>query len=146
MRISLQLRSKNLLLQELLGCIIQHHQGAGRLSRIVFIYKQRIATNMTLTRQNLVLPVAIFSLVGIVSVKPLQAQSITAAPDGTGTIVTPNGNRLDIQGGMLSENGTNLFHSFQRFGLNTNEIANFLSNPQIVNILGRVVGGDRKSG
>lgn len=70
------------------------------------------------------------------------SQPITPAADGTGTIVTPNGDRLDIQGGSLSQDGTNLFHSFQQFGLETGQIANFLSNPEIQNILGRVVGGE----
>lgn len=71
-----------------------------------------------------------------------QAQSITSANDGTGTSINLNGNRYDIRGGTLSSDGTNLFHSFDRFGLNTGEIANFLSNPQIQNILGRVSGGN----
>ncbi len=70
------------------------------------------------------------------------AQSITAAPDGTNTIVTPDGNRFNISGGSLSGDGTNLFQSFEQFGLSQGEIANFLSNPQIQNILGRVVGGN----
>ena len=65
-----------------------------------------------------------------------QAQSITSAADGTGTIVTPDGNRLDIHGGSLSGDGANLFHSFEKFGLSQEQIANFLSNPQIQNILG----------
>uniref|UniRef100_A0ACD5GZT2 Filamentous hemagglutinin N-terminal domain-containing protein n=1 Tax=Desertifilum tharense IPPAS B-1220 TaxID=1781255 RepID=A0ACD5GZT2_9CYAN len=38
--------------------------------------------------------------------------------------------------------GTNLFHSFEQFGLSEGQIANFLSSPQIQNILGRVIGGD----
>jgi large exoprotein involved in heme utilization and adhesion len=59
-----------------------------------------------------------------------------------GTIVTPSGNRFDIEGGTLSQDGANLFHSFQQFGLDANQSANFLSNPEIRNILGRVVGGD----
>ncbi len=71
-----------------------------------------------------------------------RSQSITPAMDGTGSIVTPNGNRYDISGGKLSRDGANLFQSFQRFGLNQGEIANFLSNPAVQNILGRVVGGD----
>ena len=71
-----------------------------------------------------------------------QAQSITPAVDGTNTIVTPNGNRLDITGGTRSQDGSNLFQSFQQFGLTTNQIANFLATPQTRNILGRVVGGD----
>ena len=97
---------------------------------------------MVSTRQNLVLPLTVLSVVGIVSVKPLYAQSLTAAPDGTATKVTSSGDRLDIHGGTLSRDGANLFHSFQKFDLNGSEVANFLSTPQIRNILGRVVGGD----
>ncbi len=72
----------------------------------------------------------------------VQAQPITSAADGTGTIVTPDGNRFDIEGGLLSGDGANLFHSFEQFGLSTEQTANFLSTPGIQNILGRVVGGD----
>jgi filamentous hemagglutinin family protein len=68
------------------------------------------------------------------------AQPISPAPDGTGTIVSPNGVQLDISGGTQSQ--SNLFHSFQQFNLSPNQIANFLSTPNIQNILGRVVGGD----
>ncbi|MEG4043366.1 CHAT domain-containing protein [Microcoleus sp. Pol17_C1] len=74
------------------------------------------------------------------------AQSITPAPDGTGTAVTAPGPgsppRYDIKGGTTSRDGANLFHSFTRFGLNSGETANFISNPSVKNILGRVVGGD----
>jgi filamentous hemagglutinin family protein len=72
----------------------------------------------------------------------LIAQSITRADDGTGTQVTPNAQQYDITGGTTSSDGHNLFHSLERFGLNTGEIANFISSPQIQNILGRVTGGD----
>lgn len=51
-----------------------------------------------------------------------------------------NGNQFDISGGRRSQD--NLFHSFEQFGLNQNQIANFLSQPNIQNILGRVVGGN----
>lgn len=71
---------------------------------------------------------------------PARSQSISPATDGTGTVVTQTGNRFDINGGTQA--GSNLYQSFQRFGLNQNQIANFLSNPSIQNILGRVVGGD----
>jgi filamentous hemagglutinin family protein len=71
-----------------------------------------------------------------------QAQSIVPAADGTNTLITPNGNRLDITGGQLSGDGGNLFHSFEQFGLTQDQIANFLSNPSIENILGRVTGGN----
>ncbi len=70
------------------------------------------------------------------------AQSITPAADDTGTIVSPEGNRIDITGGRFSENGRNLFHSFSEFGLSSQQTANFLSTSEIRNILGRVTGGD----
>ncbi len=74
--------------------------------------------------------------------RPLLAQAILPAADGTGTVVLPSGDRFDIQGGRLSADGANLFHSFQRFGLDAQQIANFLAQPGVQNILGRVVGGD----
>nr|WP_238553706.1 filamentous hemagglutinin N-terminal domain-containing protein [Fortiea contorta] len=45
-----------------------------------------------------------------------------------------------MQGG--TQTGANLFHSFEQFGVNQNQTANFISNPSIQNILGRVTGGD----
>ncbi|HAG81172.1 MAG TPA: hypothetical protein DCL61_08340 [Cyanobacteria bacterium UBA12227] len=80
----------------------------------------------------------IASLQGI---KPAAAEPITS--DGsTGTIVTPDGKRIDITGGQRSRNGANLFHSFKEFNVDSGQIANFLSDPSIRNILSRVTGGD----
>ncbi|NEO22769.1 MULTISPECIES: CHAT domain-containing protein [unclassified Moorena] len=73
---------------------------------------------------------------------PVQAQPIVEANDGTGTVVNPEGNQFNIDGGKLSGDGANLFHSFQKFGLSEGQIAIFLSHPNIQNILGRVTGGD----
>jgi len=73
---------------------------------------------------------------------PASGQPITPDVDGTGTVVNLNGTQFDITGGTTSGDGSNLFHSFQQFGLNAGQIAQFLSNPGIRNILGRVVGGD----
>ncbi|MEQ8956495.1 MAG: filamentous hemagglutinin N-terminal domain-containing protein, partial [Coleofasciculus sp. C2-GNP5-27] len=73
---------------------------------------------------------------------PALAEPITPALDGTGTIVTPNGNQFDISGGSLSGDGANLFHSFQDFGLDAGQVANVLANPNLENILGRVIGGN----
>jgi filamentous hemagglutinin family protein len=72
----------------------------------------------------------------------VQAQPITAANDATGTLVTSDGNQFDISGGSLSDDDANLFHSFQQFGLDKGQIANFISQPEIQNILTRIVGGD----
>ncbi|MBW4495392.1 MAG: CHAT domain-containing protein [Oscillatoria princeps RMCB-10] len=92
---------------------------------------------------NLSLLLAVLPYLGaFASATPALSQPITPARDGTGTTVTPQGNTFNIQGGSLSRDGANLFHSFQKFGLSEGQIANFLSNPDIRNILGRVVGGD----
>ena len=69
------------------------------------------------------------------------AQSITGASDGTGTNVTFDAasQTYTINGGTQVD--ANLFHSFQQFGLSSSEIANFLANPDVANILARVSGG-----
>jgi filamentous hemagglutinin family protein len=84
--------------------------------------------------------IAIIAISPVSLAAPVTAQSITAAQDGTNTVVLPNGQQFDITGGTQA--GANLFHSFQQFGLNQGQIANFLSQPNIQNILGRVVDGD----
>ncbi len=73
---------------------------------------------------------------------PAQAQNITPANDGTGTIVTPNGDRIDISGGQHSSDGRNQFQSFQDFGVSAGQTANFLTLPGTENIFGRIVGGN----
>lgn len=66
---------------------------------------------------------------------------IVPADDGTGTTVTPTGNRFDIEGGTTSADGANLFHSFSQFDLDADRIANFLATPELRNILGRIGSG-----
>ena len=78
----------------------------------------------------------------LLSASSASAQSIIPAADGTATFVTRSGQRYIIDGGSLSGDGANLFHSFQEFGLSANEIADFLATPQLQNILGRVTGGN----
>ncbi|HIK15474.1 MAG TPA: CHAT domain-containing protein [Leptolyngbyaceae cyanobacterium M33_DOE_097] len=72
----------------------------------------------------------------------LVAQAITPAADGTNTQVIQTNNQFDITGGQLSKDGANLFHSFSKFGLDANQVANFIANPQIQNLLGRVTSGE----
>ena len=73
------------------------------------------------------------------------AQSI-APTQGVGNLGTQvstdanNAHQLNITGGTQA--AANLYHSFQRFGLTQGEIANFMSNPSIQNILARVSGGN----
>ena len=71
----------------------------------------------------------------------VSAQPIIPAGDGTGTIVRQNGSQFNINGGQISEDKTNLFHNFERFGLDAGQIANFQSQAGIENIFSRVSGG-----
>jgi filamentous hemagglutinin family protein len=68
------------------------------------------------------------------------AQSITPANDGLNTNVNQVGNQYNITGGTQA--GANLFYSLQKLGLSTSEVANFLSNPSVQNVLTRVTGGE----
>lgn len=73
--------------------------------------------------------------------QPAIAQNITPATDGTGTTVNQVGDRFEIQGGSHARDGQNQFHSFTQFGLDAHQTADFLTQPHVQNILGRVVGG-----
>jgi len=85
---------------------------------------------------------AAIPIAGVIGVNRVQAQPIVPAADGTGTVVTPQGNVFDITGGTKSGDGANLFHSFTEFGLSPGQIANFISRPDILNILARINGGN----
>ncbi|WP_293024259.1 MULTISPECIES: CHAT domain-containing protein [unclassified Moorena] len=83
----------------------------------------------------------LYVLAGPLWVIPTIAQPIQA-DHTTDTEVIQDGNRFDIDGGTRSGDGSNLFHSFQEFGLDQDQIVNFLSQPGIKNILNRVTGGN----
>jgi filamentous hemagglutinin family protein len=87
------------------------------------------------------LGIAGLSLIANILLVTAKAQAqVIAAPNDANTSVNQTGDRFNITGG--SQAGANLFHSFQKFGLDPAQTANFISNPNIQNILGRVVGGD----
>ena len=67
---------------------------------------------------------------------------ITPALDGTGTTIQHENQQFKIDGGSLSNDGQNLFHSFEQFGLSSGQVADFFAQPTVQNVLGRVVGGD----
>jgi filamentous hemagglutinin family protein len=66
---------------------------------------------------------------------------------GDGTMVSPapgsQPNTINITGG--TPQGTNLFHSFGTFNLNSSQVANFQPSVEVTNILGRVTGGEPSS-
>ncbi|HIK10473.1 MAG TPA: CHAT domain-containing protein [Oscillatoriaceae cyanobacterium M33_DOE_052] len=71
-----------------------------------------------------------------------QTSGIIPANDGTGTVVNQETNQFNITGGQQSVNGANLFHSLTKMGLEPGQIANFIAEPKIRNIVTRIVGGE----
>ena len=69
--------------------------------------------------------------------KEVYGQVITA-DDGVGTYVETAGDRIDISGGQVSGDHTNLFHSFEQFDITAEQTANFVTSENIQNVVGRV--------
>ncbi len=80
------------------------------------------------------------SLFPAILITPKALGQITAAPGDANTIVNQSGNTFTITGGTQVDK--NVFHSLQKFGLDENQIADFIANPGTQNIFGRVIGGD----
>lgn len=93
-------------------------------------------------RSSLSVTLALAATLSLQTMVFAQNLPITAASDGTGTLVNQSGSTFNITGGTTSSSGANLFQSFSNFGLNTGQIANFQSNATIQNILSRVTGGN----
>ena len=73
---------------------------------------------------------------------PARAQTIPSViPNGADTAVTSVDGTHEITGGTVSNDGENLFHSFEQFGLDTAETANFIVQPDVLNVIGRINGG-----
>lgn len=62
-------------------------------------------------------------------------------PNGANTAVTNVDGNHQITGGVTSTDGENLFHSFEQFGLTAAEAATFITQPNVVNVVGRINGG-----
>jgi filamentous hemagglutinin family protein len=102
---------------------------AGQPTRRIFVVGKACIT-------SLLFATSVFAVFLQTAVKA----QITPATNDADTVVNQNGNTLNIEGGTKA--GANLLHSFEKFGVNQGQTANFISNPEIQNILGRVTGGD----
>ena len=100
--------------------------------------RKSYVASATLPERSLLITGSILSLL-LATTTNAGAQII---PDGTlqgNTIVTPNGQTINIEGGTRS--GGNLFHSFLEFNLGNGTTAFFNNAADIQNILSRVTGG-----
>jgi filamentous hemagglutinin family protein len=71
---------------------------------------------------------------------PVLAQVLPAA-DNINTQVQTQPAQFNITGGTKSQDGANLFHSFDRFNLDRDQLARFIADPVTRNIFARIRGG-----
>ena len=68
---------------------------------------------------------------------------VVPSSEGTSTVVVVDtvGEAIEISGGQLSKDNSNLFHSFEKFDLSAEQTANFVTNASTRNVVGSVRGG-----
>jgi filamentous hemagglutinin family protein len=80
------------------------------------------------------------AILPILATSPAIAQVLPAA-DAINTQVQSQPSQFDITGGTKSQDGANLFHSFDRFNLDREQLARFIADPITRNIFARIRGG-----
>ena len=84
---------------------------------------------------------ATLPLIGFLTSSNSAYAQIVPNSDRTSTVVDLINNDYDISGGHTSQDGENLFHSFEQFNLDAAQTANFLALPEVKNVIGSVEGG-----
>ncbi|MFK8185780.1 MAG: CHAT domain-containing protein [Phormidesmis sp.] len=94
----------------------------------------QLSSTETLTKVSLVL----LPLLSI-SIPTMSASAqVISAEEGSQTVITTVGDRIDITGGQTSADNSNLFQSFEQFDLEAQQTANFITAPTIQNVIGTV--------
>ncbi|MEO1682883.1 MAG: filamentous hemagglutinin N-terminal domain-containing protein, partial [Cyanobacteria bacterium J06631_12] len=63
---------------------------------------------------------------------------VVGSNDGVNTAVDVAGDQFDITGGQRSADEANLFHSFDQFDLAAEQTANFITAPDVQNVISRI--------
>ena len=83
----------------------------------------------------------VIPLIGILAqTNRVSAQIIPRS--STATTVDIVGEKFDINGGQVSTDNENLFHSFEQFDLGRGQTANFITDSNIQNVIGNINGGN----
>lgn len=80
-------------------------------------------------------------LIGALAQTNSALAQVIPSGEGTSTVVDAVGGTLEISGGQLSKDNSNLFHSFERFDLSAEQTANFVTNANVQNVVGSIRGG-----
>ncbi len=89
----------------------------------------------------------LLTLTGSFSLATSQAALADVVPEANGTateitVSQPSGDteQFDITGGRHSSDGSNLFHNFEQFNLDSDQTANFVTAPDLQNVLSYITG------
>ncbi|MEO1395511.1 MAG: CHAT domain-containing protein [Cyanobacteria bacterium J06634_5] len=83
---------------------------------------------------------ALLPLLSILSPTAHASAQVIAADDDVRTIVEVTSDRIDISGGQLSDEGDNLFQSFEQFDITAVQTARFATTPEVQNVVGKING------
>jgi filamentous hemagglutinin family protein len=84
--------------------------------------------------------IGLLLLAALLIAAPVQAQIVT---DGSvGPKVSLRGGEIEIGADLGTRKGDNLFHSFEKFGIATDQTATFTGPGAIKNVISRVTGGE----
>ena len=86
-------------------------------------------------------------LLGLVGTGTQAYAQVIPSNDGSNTVVDVVSDthsiegRIDITGGQISSDSSNLFQSFEQFDITAEQTANFVTPSDVQNVIGRVKGG-----
>ena len=131
--------------QKLIAVKPEHLKNLNMMSRLSIFYSTTRKLNMSQKRtlKRRACTKTCFGVITGLLLSQVQAEVIT---DGTvGAAVPLPGPNYAISHDLGTQQGANLYHSFDKFNIKMDESANFTGPVQINNVFGRVTGGEKSS-